>query len=324
MLREHTLKKLLALAIALPMCCIAYAQEYPSKPVRLVVPTVPGGATDYTARFMAQRLGAALGQSIVVDNKAGADGQIGLEAVAKAAPDGYTLVMPITSFSSNPSIYDKLPFDTLKDFEPVALVSKAPLLVLVNPNVPARNIEELIAFAKSNPGKLNFANSGSGTMSNLAGQMFRKMAGVDIVPIGYKGAGQIMTDLVAGQIQIYFSTIPAAIQLVNAGKLRALGVTSPTRVAELPAVPSVAESGLPGFDVVSWFGVFAPAGTPRPVVDRLNAEIQKILALPETREAFSREGLLPGGGSPQSLRQFLGADIAKWKKIISEAGIKRD
>lgn len=302
----------------------ASTPTYPDKPIRLIVPTVPGGATDFTARYLAQHLGTALGQSIIVDNRPGADGRIGLEAAAKAAPDGYTLVMPITSFSTNPSLYSNLPFDTINDFAPVAMVSKAPLLLVVTPKLPVKSVAELIAYAKTHPGKLNFANSGKGTMSNISAQLFKSMANIDIVPIGYKGAGQIMTDLVAGQIQIYFATIPAAQQLVSNGKLRALGVSTPERTSHLPSIPSISQSGLAGFEVVSWFGLFAPAGAPTSIIERLNQETNKILSQPDTRKEFEREGLLTGGGSPEELREFLLADIKKWNRVITNAGLNVD
>jgi len=298
------------------------AQDYPNKPIRLVVPTIPGGATDFTARYLSQRLALQLKQTVLIDNRAGAGGNIGLEYTAKAPADGYTLVMPITSFSANPSLYDKLPFDTVKDFDPIAMVSKAPLILVVNAQFPANSVDELIAYAKANPGKLNYGHSGSGTMSNLASQLFKRTANIEVTPIGYKGAGQIMTDLISGQIQFYFSTIPAAIQLVNTGRLKVLGVSSSARVPELSTIRTIAESGLPGFEVVSWFAIFGPAGMPKSIVDGLNHEILKVLSLQETRETFAREGLIIGSGSPQDLKQFLISDIAKWKKLIADAGIR--
>ena len=302
---------------------IAFAQsDYPHKPIRIVVPVAPGGGTDYTARLIGQKLAEAWGQSVIVDNRPGAAGNLGVEIVSKAQPDGYTLVMPITSFPINPSLYAKLPFDTVKDFAPVVLVASAPLLLVVNPGVPARSVKDLVDLAKAKPGAMNFANSGSGTTAHLAGELFKRMAGVDIVSIAYKGGGPAVIDLIAGQVQIYFSTIPAAQQQVKAGRLRALAVTSSKRVPELPGMPTVSESGLPGFEVVGWFGLFAPAGTPQPVIARLNAEIVRILNVPESRERLSGHGLIPGGGTPGELGQFLQAEIAKWRKLIGETGIR--
>jgi len=302
---------------------IAYAQsDYPHKPIRIVVPVAPGGGTDFTARLIGQKLAEAWGQSVIVDNRPGAAGNLGVEIVSKAQPDGYTLVMPITSFSINPSLYAKLPFDTVRDFAPVVLAASAPLLLVINPGVPAQSVKDLVALAKAKPGAMNYANSGSGTTAHLAGELFKRMAGVDIVSIAYKGGGPAVIDLIAGQVQIYFSTIPAALQQVKAGRLRALAVTSTKRVPELPDMPTVSESGLPGFEVVGWFGLFAPAGTPKPAIARLNTEIVRILNAPESRERLSGHGLIPGGGTPDELGRFLQAEIAKWRKLIKETGIR--
>jgi tripartite-type tricarboxylate transporter receptor subunit TctC len=298
------------------------AQGYPNKPIRLIVPVAPGGGTDFTARLIGQKLNDAWGQPVIVDNRPGAAGNIGVEIAAKAVPDGYTLVIPITSFPINPSLYSSLPFDTVKDFSPVVLVTSAPLLLVVNPSLQAKSVSELIALAKAKPGQLNFANSGSGTTAHLAGELFKRMAGVDIVSVAYKGGGPAIIALVGGEVQMYFSTIPAALTQVKAGRLRALAVTSSKRVPQVADVPTVAESGLPGFEVVAWFGLFTPAGTPRPVVQKLNAEIVKILDAPDTRQRLSGDGLIPGGGKPEELGAFLKAEIAKWSKLIKEAGIR--
>ncbi len=302
--------------------CALLAQAYPYKPIRIIVPAAPGGGTDFSARLIGARLTEAWGQTVVIDNRTGAAGNIGVEMAAKAVPDGYTLVMPITSFPVNPSLYAKLPFNTEKDFAPVVLVASAPLLLVVNPSVPAKSVSELITLAKTRAGQLNYANSGSGTTAHLAGELLKRMAGVDIVGIAYKGGGPAVIDLIAGNVQIYFSTIPAALQQVKAGKLRALAVTSTTRVNEIPDIPTVAESGLPGFQVIGWFGLFAPAGTPNAVVQKLNAEIVKTLAAPETRDRLSGHGLIPGGGTPQDLGRFLSEEIVRWRKLIQEAGIR--
>ena len=317
--------------IAVAVLCVgfaagdSYAQgEYPHKSIRIVVPVAAGGGTDYTARLIGQKLGEAWGQSVIVDNRPGAAGNLGVEIAAKAQPDGYTLVMPITSFPINPSLYAKLPFDTVKDFAPVVLAASAPLLLVVNPGVPAQSVKDLIALAKAKPGAMNYANSGSGTTAHLASELLKRMAGVEIVNVPYKGGGPAVIDLIAGHVQMFFSTIPAALQQVKAGKLRALAVTSSKRVPELPDMPTVAESGLPGFEGVGWFGLFAPTGTPNPVIGKLNAEINKILNAPESRERLSGHGLVPGGGTPQELRQFLQAEIAKWSKLIRETGIRAE
>jgi tripartite-type tricarboxylate transporter receptor subunit TctC len=308
----------MALALSNP----ASAEDYPSRSIRLIVPTVPGGGTDFTARYVANRLGKSLGQAVVVENRSGADGIIGANVAAKSAPDGYTLVLPITSFPIDPSLYAKLPFDTVKDFAAIILVSKAPLLLVVNPSVPVKTVAELIAYAKEHPRKLHFGHSGPGTSSNLASELLKRETGIDIVAVGYKGGGQIVTDLLAGQIEIYIGTVASTLELVKAGKLRALAVTTASRVPETPDTPTMAESGVKDFDVSGWFGLFAPAGTPKPVISRLNAEIGKILADPETARAFAAEGLTVGGGSPEALATFLKADIARWSEVVSAAHIK--
>ena len=317
--------------IAVAAWCVGFAagiacaqSDYPHKPIRIVVPVAAGGGTDYTARLIGQKLGEAWGQSVIIDNRPGAAGSLGVEIAAKAQPDGYTLVMPITSFPINPSLYAKLPFDTVRDFAPVVLAASAPLLLVVNPSVPAQSVKDLIALAKAKPGAMNYANSGSGTTAHLASELLKRMAGVDIVNVPYKGGGPAVIDLIAGHVQIFFATIPAALQQVKAGKLRALAVSSSKRVPELPDMPTVAESGLPGFEVVGWFGLFVPAGTPQPVIGKLNGEINRILNAPESRQRLSGHGLIPGGGTPGDLGKFLQAEIAKWSKLIKETGIRAE
>ena len=303
--------------------CDAIAQ-YPIKPIRLIVPTSPGGAGDYVGRYMGQMLGAALGKAVIVDNRPGAAGNIGVELAAKAVPDGHTIVIPITSFPINPSLYSKMPFDTVKDLAPIILVEWGALILVINPSLPATSVDQLVTLAKAKPGTLNFANTGNGTTAHLAGELFKKSAGVNIVSVSFKGGGPAIVSLIAGHVQIYFSTIPAAVEQVKAGRLRALAVTSTRRVPELSEIPTVIEAGIPGFDVVWWQGLFAPTGTPRSVIDLLNRESLKILKLPETAEKFSAYGLMPGGGTPEELGIFLKAEIAKWGALVRETGIKTD
>lgn len=301
----------------------AGAQDsYPHKPIRLLVPVAPGGGTDFIARLIGQKLNEAWGQPVIVDNRPGAAGNLGVEIAAKAVPDGYTLVIPITSFPINPSLYSKLPFDTVRDFVPVTLIASAPLLLVVNPKVQANSVKDLIALAKARPGELNYANSGSGTTAHLAGELFKRMAGVDIVSIAYKGGGPAVIDLIAGNVQIYFSTIPAALPQVKAGRLRALAVTSNKRVKEIPDVVTVSESGLPGFEVVAWFGLFAPARTPQSIVKKLNGEVVRILNTSDMRDKMSGQGLIPSSNTPEELGVFLKAEVAKWSKLIKEANIR--
>lgn len=310
----------IALAASAPTLGRA-STEYPTRPVKIVVPVATGGGTDFTARLLAEKLGQALGQPFVVENRPGAAGNLGVQQVASAPPDGYTLVMPITSFPINPSLY-KLGFDTVNDFAPVILAGTLPLILVVHPDVPARSVQELVKLAKSTSPKIHYANSGTGTTAHLAGELFNRMAGTQMIGVNYKGGGPAVTDLLGGHVQVYFSTIPSVLPHIEAGKLRALAVTGKQRIAELPNVPTVAESGVPDFEVTAWFGVFAPARTPRPVIDRLNEELGKILQQPDVRQRIAQHGMQPGGGSAQSLRDFLVSDIEKWGKLIREAGIR--
>lgn len=309
---------LAALSYALPLRA---ADDFPSRPIKLVVPVAAGGGTDFTARMLAEKLSHALGQPVVVENRPGGAGNVGVQQVATAAADGHTLVMPITSFPINPSLY-KLPFDTVKDFAPVVLAGTLPLVLVVHPGVPARNVAELVALGKSARQPLTFANSGNGTTAHLAGELFNHMAGTQMVSVPYKGGGPAVTDLLGGHVKVYFSTIPSVIGHIESGKLRALAVTGASRSPELPNIPTVAESGLPGFDVTAWFGVFAPARTPKAAIDRLNTEFQKILAMPDVRQKLAHHGIQAGGGTPQALRDFLIADIDKWASVIRQAGIR--
>lgn len=309
-------------AAALTATTAGWADGYPNRAVRIIVPVAAGGGTDYSARAIAHKLTAALGQSVVVENRPGASGNIGAEQIARAAPDGYTLGMPITSFPVNPSLYSKLPFDTLKDFAPVVLVGTLPLVLVVHPSVPAQNTAALIELARSKPGSINFANSGSGTTAHLAGELFKRMAKVQLVSVNYKGGGPAVTDLLGGQVQMYFATLPSVLPHIQAGKLRALAVTGKGRLAELPDVPTVAESGVPGFEVTAWFGLFAPAGTPEPIIRQLNTEVVKILNTAEMQKSLPQHGILPAGGSPQELGNHLREEIQKWSVVVKDAGIK--
>jgi len=318
----HILSTALVFLVLGASTTAAAQNKYPSKPIRLIVPVAPGGGTDFIARLLGQKLNEAWGEPVIVDNRPGAAGNLGVEIAAKAVPDGYTVVIPITSFPINPSLYAKLPFDTVRDFAPITLVASAPLLLVVNPKLQVNSVKELIALAKAKPGALNFANSGSGTTAHLAGEMFKRMAGVDIVSVPYKGGGPAVIDLIAGNVQMYFSTIPAALTQVKAGRLRALAVTGGKRMSEISDIPTVSESGLPGFEVVAWFGMFAPARTPQPVVRKLNAELVRILNASEVREKMAGHGLIPGGNTPEQLGSFLKAEIAKWSKVIMDANIR--
>ena len=321
----------LRLTLALLSCMFfapaqnTYAQgAYPQKPIKIIVPVAAGGGTDFVARVVGQKLGEALSTPVIIENKPGGAGNVGVDAAAKADPDGYTLVMPITSFSVNPSLYTKLPFDTQKDFAPIALVASAPLLLVVNPQLPVKNLSDLIKLAKEKPGSLNYGTSGVGTTSHLAAELFKYTAKLDIINVPYKGGGPIVTDLISGSIQIYFSTVPAALPQTQAGKLRAIAVTSTERLPNLVEIPTMSEAGLPGYDVVGWFGLFAPAKTPAAIIERLNTEVVKILKMPDVREKIEAHGLLPGGRSAKELGIFLDAELKKWNQLIKAANIKAE
>ncbi len=311
-------------AAALAPSTLTWASsDYPTRPIKIVVPVAAGGGTDFTARLLAEKLGLALGQQVIVENRPGAAGNLGVQQVATAVADGHTLLMPITSFPINPSLY-KLPFDTVNDFAPVILAGTLPLILVVHPDVPAKNVSELIALAKSKPAQTNYANSGTGTTAHLAGELFNRMAGTKMVSVNYRGGGPAVTDLLGGHVQVYFATIPSVLPHIEAGRLRALAVTGKNRITELPQVPTVAESGLPDFEVTAWFGIFAPAQTPRPIIDRLNAELDRILSMPDVRQRIANHGMQAGGGTSQSLREFLASEIEKWGKLIREAGIRTE
>lgn len=316
-----------AFAAAALLPAAALAQSYPDRPIKLVVPYPPGGATDVIGRIVAQRLSTALGQNVLVDNRGGAGGNIGADLVAKAKPDGYTLLMgAITSHSTMARLErGKLAYDLQKDLVPVQIVGYVPLVFVVHPSVPAGNFQQLVSFAKANPKKLTYASSGAGAPQRMAVEMFRVQSGADMIHVPYKGSGPAMTDLVGGQVLMAAETVPAALQQIKAGKLRALAVTTPQRISMLPEVPTVDESGWKGFDVVSTFGVLAPAGTPAEVLSRLNAEIGKIMQDPAAREQFLQQGVyaLP----PQTAADAAGrlrAELAKWARVIDETGVKAD
>src|SRR5438876_7044295 len=314
-----------ALAALLTVCVSgAWAQAYPSKPIRLIVPFPPGGTTDILARAVAQRLTQTLGQSVVVDNRPGAAGNIGADIVAKSAPDGYTLLMgTVGTHAINPSLYAKMPYDHVKDFAPVVLVAGVPNVLVVNPALPVNSVSDLIKLAKDKPGQLNFASSGSGTSIHLSGELFKTMAGVDMTHVPYKGSAPALTDLMGGQVQLMFDNLPSSLQQIKAGKLRAIAVTSLQRAAALPDVPTVADT-IPGFEASSWFGVLAPAGTPRGIVVKINGEVAKWLASPDAKEKLAAQGANVAGGSPEDFSKHIQAETAKWAKVVKESGAKVD
>ena len=303
----------------------ATAQAYPGKPVRLVSPYPPGGANDILARIVGQKLGENLGQQIVIENRGGATGNIGAEFVAKAAPDGYTILMAQASnLAINISLMGKLPFDPVKDFTPVTLVATTPNLLVVHPSFPVRTVKDLVVLAKSKPGAINYASSGSGSAGQLAAELFKKVAGVDMLHIPYKGAAPALTDVVAGQAQIYFTSPISAQPFVKGGRLRMVAVTSLKRSPSTPDIPTVAESGYPDFDVVSWWGIVTPAGVPKEIVAKLHAEIIKVLALPEIKARLADQGADAASNTPAQFAAYIKSEIAKWATLIKELGVKSE
>jgi tripartite-type tricarboxylate transporter receptor subunit TctC len=303
----------------------APAQSFPDKPIRLVVTFAAGGSSDVLARAVAKSMSEGLKTSVIVDNRPGAGGVIGMEAVARAAPDGYTLLFAtIGTNGIGPALYPNRKIDPVKDFAAVGLLQTLTNVLLVNPAVPAKSVSELIAYAKANPGKLNFASAGNGSASHLFGELFKNAAGIDIVHVPYKGGGAAMPDLLSGQVSMMLETIPNALAQVRAGKLRALGVTSATRSAAAPDIPTIAESGLPGFDASSWTGLSAPAGTPKAIVSALNAETLRIAKDPAYLETIQRMGTDPATSSPEGFDAFTKKDIAKWTDVVKRAKVQAD
>lgn len=320
---NRILRALGVLALAGGLVATAHGQAYPAKPIRIVVPFPAGGTTDILAREVANKLTQTLGQSVVVDNRPGAGGNIGAELVAKSPADGYTFLMgTVGTHAINASLYSKMPYDHLRDFAPVILVAGVPNVLEVNPSVPVNSVQELIAYAKANPGKLNFASSGSGTSIHLAGELFKVMTGVQMSHVPYKGSAPALADLAGGQVQLMFDNLPSSLQLIKGGKLRALAVTSAQRSGALPDLPTVAEAGLPGFEATSWFGLLAPAGTPPDVIARVNAEVSKWLSSPEGKEKLAAQGAIAVGGSADDFSRHIAAETTKWQKVVKESGAK--
>jgi tripartite-type tricarboxylate transporter receptor subunit TctC len=313
-----------ALVAAAPVAAQSTAQNYPSKPIHIIVTFTPGGAPDILARLLADRLAAAWGTQVMVDNKPGAGGNIGADFVAKAPGDGHTLVVgTVGTHAINGSLYQKMPYDMVKDFTPISLLATTPNLLVVHNGVPAKNVQELIALGKKE-GKLTFASAGSGTSIHVSGELFKTMTGIDMSHIPYKGRASAIPDLLGGRVTMMFDNMPSSLPLVREGKLRGIAVTSLKRSPSAPDIPTIAESGLPGFDAVSWFAVFASPNTPKPVVDKLNAEIVRIIKSPESGKRLFELGLDPVGSTPEELATYQRAEITKWTKVVKDSGAKAD
>jgi tripartite-type tricarboxylate transporter receptor subunit TctC len=314
------MKKVLAFFLAL-LALPALAQTYPAKPVRIIVPFAPGGGSDFIGRFIAQRLSATIGSQVIVENKPGAGGVIGIEQGIKSAPDGYTFVLIASSYTVNPSVY-KINFDPVADITPIIQASQGPLLIVANPSLPVKTVKDLIALAKAKPGDLNFASPGQGSVIHMATEYFASMVKIKMNHIPYKGTGPALTDTIAGQTSLLFSSTAAALPHVKSGRLKAIAVTTAKRIPALPEVPTVNESGLKGYEVVLWHGLIGPKGLPKAIVDRLNSEVTKVLRAKDSEEQLQNDGVSPAGGTPAQFAAQIKKEIGIWKKVAADAGVK--
>ena len=298
-----------------------HAQDYPSRPLRLIVPTAPGGGTDFTGRLVAAKLSESLGQQVVVENRGGGGGSVGADNAAKSTPDGYTLLLgSIATHAVNPALYKKLPYDHLKDFAPVSLIGTVPNAMVVHPSVPVKSMQEFIAYAKANPGKINYGSSGVGSPPHLSMELLRSMTGINLVHVPYKGAGPALADLLGGQMQAMCTSLAGLINFIKSGRVRALGVTTAKRNPQLPDVPTIVESGIPGYEVTIWYAVFAPVATPKAIVQKLNTEMVKALNSPEMKERMALQGMDPAPSTPAELTAFVKIETAKWAKAAKDSG----
>jgi tripartite-type tricarboxylate transporter receptor subunit TctC len=319
--RFQSLMIFLASGLALP----ALAETWPARPLRFIVPFAPGGGGDVVGRAIGQRLGEQLGKPLIIDNRGGAGGTLGVDLAAKAAPDGYTLLLGnVGPIAVGPSLYPRLPYDPVRDFAPVTMIASFPNILVANPGLPFKSVPELVAYAKSRPGKLNFGSAGTGTSTHLAAELFSSVAGIDVVHVPYKGGAAALTDVIAGQVAYYFGTLPSSLPLAKAGRIRALGVTSLTRSPAAPDVPTIAESGYRGFEMAAWYGLMYPAGTPREIIVRLNAATMAVLALPDVKERLVQEGSEPMGNTPAQFGAYIKSEIAKWSAVVKAANLKAE
>ncbi len=311
-----------AMAALFLFSACAQAQAYPTRPIRLIIPFAPGGTNDIIGRLVAQKLGEAIGQQVVPDNRGGAGGSIGMEVAAKSAPDGYTIVIGhIGTLAVNPTLYSKLAYNPVKDFDPITLIAKLPNLMAVNPTVPAKTVAQLVALAKSNPGKLSYGSGGVGGAGHLATEYFRLLTKIDIVHVPYRGTGLAVIDVISGQLDMVMAGVPAIVPHTRTGKLRALGVSSLTRLSILPDIPTIAESGAPGYDATQWYGILTPAGTPKAILASLHAGLEKALATPSLRERFAADGAEPFTTTSEEFAAYMKREIARWAPVIRKAGL---
>lgn len=316
---------LISACLALGLTSYTSAQDYPNKPVRLIVPFPAGGGSDIVGRILAQKLGDRLGQQIVVENRAGAGGSIGTEAAVRSAPDGYTLVLAGTSeIAVNPAIYSKLTYDTVTDLIPVGMVASTPMVVVVTPSLPINNISDLVKWAKAKPNEVNVGSAGNGSFTHLAAELFRSMNGLTWTHVPYKGAPPALTDLASGRVQVMFSTVPAAMSLIKSNLIKPIAIAAPARDASLPDVPTVVESGIPGYNVQFWYGVFAPVGTPKDIITKLSANIGQVVKSQDVVDRLAKQGANPGVMSPAQFADYVKAESEKWGKVVKESGAKID
>ncbi len=318
---KHLSAVLTAAAVcALPTAANAQADKYPTRPIRMLVPFAPGGGTDITARLIAQSMAATLGQQVIVDNRAGGGGTIGAETAVRAAPDGYTVIMVSGSYGTNAALY-KLPYDPVKDIQALVMIGESGFVLALHASVPVKTVPELIAYAKANPGKLNYASTGTGGITHLTTELFDLMAGTKMTHIPYKGTGPALSDLLGGQVQVLFGSFPATIPHVKAGKLRGVGVTTAKRAGPLPDVPAIGET-VKDFEAVLWYGLWAPKGLPKPIVTRWNQEVARALRTDEMKKRLAADGVEPAGGPPEQFLNAIARDVEKWKKVVKAANIK--
>jgi len=308
--------------VAFLAAAAARAQTWPSKPIRYIVPFPPAGATDITARIMADKISGPLGQSVVVENRPGAAGNVGTEFVARSAPDGYTILQLTVAQSISATLYTKINYDVEKDLAPAAMVALVPNVMIVHPSVPAKSVAEFIALAKAKPGKINFASSGSGTSIHMSAEMFKMLTGVNIVHIPYKGSGPALADMLGGQVDVMFDNLTSSIGHIRSGKLRALAVTTVTRYPELPDLPTMQEAGVPGYEATAWFGIVVPRGTPRDAIVRINGEVNKALAQADVKENLAQQGALARSWTPEEFGSFIHNEVVKWAKVVKASGAK--